>query len=308
MANARVDSSLIISSRLRSQSTTDSTPIMDSEQFNLFFSSALLDTQCSANLRKALLPMFSDFTDQLAEYKRSNDQLFSQLKEKEEHIVILQNKCEYLECKIDDMEQWQRKGSMRMQGVIDSPTESTDILDKKILEMCQNIEVDPPLELSEIEIAHRLPHPRSLLQRLAQEEADANGLPLGTLPDGKKTSNLMEMIPPHKVPPRSVIIKFTSRRVKSKVMAARKKLRTKLTDTNKYPNPVYFQDDLTAPRAKLAYTGRQLKAKKLIEDSWVFDSKVLIKDLQGRIKNITKMKELAIYDPSLKPTGAGWTI
>ena len=186
---------------------------------------------------------------------------------------------------------------MRIQGLKDSRAESNEMLDKKIIELSELMEVEPPLELNEIEVAHRLPLPKALLQKLAQEEADANGLPLGTLPGGKKTTNLIDMIPPDKLPPRNVIIKFASRRVKSRVMSARKQLRAKLTDKAKYPNPVFLQDDLTAYRAKLAYEGRRLKAKELVEDSWVWDSKVLIKDKQGRVKSITRLKDIATYDP-----------
>ena len=272
---------------------------MDSDHFNLSLSSALKDAQCKQELNDALQPSFAKLEDIIFSIKKVNDNLSAQLIKKDAEIVELRNKCDYLEDKVDDMEQWQRRGSLRIQGLKDAPAESNVMLDNKILELCEEIEVNPPLELSDIEVAHRLPLPRSLLQRLAQEEADANGLPLGTLPGGKKTTNLMEMIPQHKLPPRSVIIKFTSRRVKSKVMAVKKKLGSKLTDKAKYPKPVYFQDDLTANRAKLAYTGRQLKSKGLIDDSWVFDSKVLIKDKQGRIKNISRLKDLYIYDPTL---------
>ena len=44
-------------------------------------------------------------------------------------------------------------------------------------------------------------------------------------------------------------------------------------DKEKYQRPIYFHDDLTARRAKLAY---QLKNTGKIVDTWVIDSKVIV--------------------------------
>ena len=298
-----LDTSLIINTRLRSQSISDSNmSTMENDQFCILFSSALKDKQCTANLSDALQPTLKPLQDGIASIQALVQKYQDKLDQKDKEIKEITEKCSFLEQKIDDMEQWQRRGSIRIQGLKDSRFESNEMLDSKILEMSQLIEVNPPLQLEEIEVAHRLPHPKALLQKLAQEEAEANGLPLGTLPDGKKTTNLMDMISPENLPPRNVIVKFTSRRVKSRVMSVRKQLKSKLSDKSRYPKPVFLQDDLTAYRAKLAYECRKLKAKQLIEDSWVFDSKVLIKDKQGRIKNITSTKNLAEYDPQFTGT------
>ena len=292
-----LDTSLIINTRLRSQSTTDNNNTMEHEQFCLNLSSALKDKTTRACLSEVIKEALRSVEEDVRGILQQNQIYQNRLDEKDRQVAELTEKCTFLENKIDDMEQWQRRGSIRIQGLKDSQGESTEMLDRKIIELSELIEVDPPLELNEIEVAHRLPLPKALLQKLAQEEADAKGLPLGTLPGGKKTTNLIEMIPPDKLPPRNVIIKFASRRVKSRVMSARKQLRAKLTDKTKYPNPVFLQDDLTAFRAKLAYEGRKLKAKELVEDSWVWDSKVLIKDKQGRVKPITRLKDIAMYDP-----------
>ena len=61
-------------------------------------------------------------------------------------------------------------------------------------------------------------------------------------------------------PPRTVIINFMSCRIKSNVMELRKKLKNLYDEI--YPWPIFFQDDLTARRAKMAYQAHQLKNSK----------------------------------------------
>ena len=78
-------------------------------------------------------------------------------------------------------------------------------------------------------------------------------------------------------PPRTVIVKFTSRRTKSRVMALRKELKELNRSPENTDPAIYFQDDLTAPRAKLAYQARVLKREKCVADTWVIDSKIYVK-------------------------------
>ena len=55
---------------------------------------------------------------------------------------------------------------------------------------------------------------------------------------------------------------------------------------------VYLADDLTKTRAQMAYEARQLKRAGLIQDTWTFDSKILIKDLRNRIKPVMHESDL----------------
>ena len=67
-------------------------------------------------------------------------------------------------------------------------------------------------------------------------------------------------------------------------MSSRKDLKN--IDREIYPRSIYFHDDLTTKRAKLAYQARQLKRSGAILDTWVFDSKVMVKDNRSRVHNI----------------------
>ena len=45
------------------------------------------------------------------------------------------------------------------------------------------------------------------------------------------------------------------------------------------PQPIiYISDDLTKTRATLAFRAREAKGQRLITDTWIIDSKVMIKD------------------------------
>ena len=267
---------------------------MNDNEFILRFQHVLKDPQCIKLFQEAMKPVYKDEIDTLNATVIS---LKTQLSAKDNQVATLNSRVETLENKLDDMEQWTRRGSMRIQGLKDSPSESNDSLDQKILAVCSLIKVEPPLAISDIEVAHRLPLPRALLQKLAQQDADLRGVALGTLPDGSQSTDLLKLIPPEKLPPRNVIVKFASRRVRSRVMAPaiKKKLKTELKDKLKYPHHVYFQDDLTSRKAKLAYLGRKLTQDGKINDSWVFDSKVLIKDLNNRIRQIRSIRDLSIF-------------
>ena len=78
-------------------------------------------------------------------------------------------------------------------------------------------------------------------------------------------------------PPRTVIVKFTSRRTKSRVMALRKELK-ELNQSPENSDPaIYFQDDLTAPRAKLAYQARVLKRENVLQIHGSLIQKIMLK-------------------------------
>ena len=53
-----------------------------------------------------------------------------------------------------------------------------------------------------------------------------------------------------------------------------------------FPYPVYISDDLTQKRAKLAQKCRQLKRDKKISDTWIFEGRVLAKDLHQHVHEI----------------------
>ena len=74
---------------------------------------------------------------------------------------------------------------------------------------------------------------------------------------------------------RQIIIQFKDYKSKTTFIKARKSLR------GKHPN-VYIAADLTNPISKLLYLARMLKKARNIQDCWLYDGRIMIKDLQGK--------------------------
>ena len=62
-----------------------------------------------------------------------------------------------------------------------------------------------------------------------------------------------------------------------------------------YPFPVYMWDDLTSSMAKLAYKARELRRNHRIQETWVFDYQIMIKDNANKIHKVNKAKYLNKY-------------
>ena len=279
--------------------------IMDGEHFKIVMLESLGDDAIVRKLQAIFTPSFNRLTEAVDQLVKTNQLLRQQLQEKDATIAQLQQRCEALENKADDMEQWTRRGSMRIQGL---PESGQGQVEDKILSLCnQDLGMDPPLQLEEIEVAHRLPRPRmqaDATQRKqrgppASQSAAASlppggnadsSVPAASRDDGATAVSHSDAT----VPPRMVIVKFLSRRTKTRVMDYRKELKN--IDKEKYQRPIYFQDDLIARRAKLAYQARQLKNTGKIQDTWVIDSKVMIKDKHYRIHHIRTQQDISRID------------
>ena len=58
---------------------------------------------------------------------------------------------------------------------------------------------------------------------------------------------------------------------------------------------ISISDDLTKRRAYLAWQARQLKFGRLINDTWTYDSKILIKDKYGRITQVNIQQDISKF-------------
>ena len=85
--------------------------------------------------------------------------------------------------------------------------------------------------------------------------------------------------------PRQVLLKFSSRRAKDIVMRARGKLDSKVSK-------IWMTDDLTQRRSQLAFQARDRKKAGLLDDTWVFGSKIWAKFPDAVIREIRSLKDL----------------
>ena len=238
--------------------------MIDSETFKLHFLECLNDKSIASKFCAVLEPVIKGLRDNVESLTQINQRLNDQLAEKDRKINALETRCDKLETTIDNLEQYGRRGSMRIQGL---PEDGTGTVEDKILKLCnEDLKLQPPLQLNDIEVAHRLPRRNDTSSESKQDK------------------------------PLSVIVKFISRRVKTQVIRVRKDLKDReKVKKETYPYDINFQDDLTETMAKIAFKARNLKRADKIQDTWVWDSKILVKDEHNRIHSIKCMKDLSAF-------------
>ena len=92
---------------------------------------------------------------------------------------------------------------------------------------------------------------------------------------------------------RAIIVRFKSERIRDQVFRARTKLKSHNNEHR--DSRIVINEDLTARRASLAYSTRQLKKLGKINDCWTSDGKIIIKDLANKIAQITSESDLTKY-------------
>ena len=90
--------------------------------------------------------------------------------------------------------------------------------------------------------------------------------------------------------PRPEIVKFATAHVRDLVIRARRRL----PESGDEPT-VYVTEDLTRRRAALAKKTRQLKKSRKINDCWTFSGKVVVKTMDGVVKEIRSDADLTGY-------------
>ena len=283
-----------ILTRGRLRSLMEST---DMEAFTKSFLAALEDVNVIERFRLILQPSITEKLDPatrvlqetVKDLQQTVGSLQSSIKRKDEEIEGLRREVIDLKARADDLEQHSRRASIRVFGI---PEDTPGTTDQKLLHLCnQAMQLQPPLTLEDIEVSHRV----------GRIEA-ASSQPK----DGETTTVIK---------PRPIIVKFVSRRTKARVMADRKNLKrigksnrhpdddnsedTVFTDGDTtedlariYPRPVFVWDDLTKDRARLAFKARELKRQGRIQDTWVHDCSILVKDSVGRISKISQPNDL----------------
>ena len=126
-------------------------------KFELQLMQALQNPLVAAQFRDAIAPLITLLKDALCQNTAQVASLRAQLVERDEIIDNLQSHVRDLEIKIGDLEQQGRKGSIRVFGL---PEDNPGTLDEKLLTLFnQNMKMVIPLNLNDIEVAHRLGRP-----------------------------------------------------------------------------------------------------------------------------------------------------
>ena len=91
---------------------------------------------------------------------------------------------------------------------------------------------------------------------------------------------------------RNIIIRFNRENVRDRVYKARFNLKTRNKDGYRR---VFVNEHLTAYRGALAYRTRTLKKQGRIMDCWTVAGKIIVKNKNGLVVNITTDAELSAY-------------
>ena len=213
---------------------------------------------------------------------------YTDLEARDEKIARLTQENIFLKDRKYDLEQYSRKSSTRVYGVSKHSTGSTD---KKLLHLFNDVlKIAPPIQPDDIEVSHRIGKPQATSPSNADtpdttEASDTNGNNHGT----QDTADLP--------PSRPIIARFTSRKVKARVMDAKKELRTAMSDQDTdapqhFQGKVFIADDLTQHRARLSYKARVLAREGKFASTLVYDGPVLFKDLHNRIHPVRREEDL----------------
>ena len=244
---------------LRSGSVTKDSSNMSGENvslehFILCLTSALNSPDIRDLLKQITQPSREEFGDLISsELHRQLKPTRDALSAKDAEIADLKKTIADMNSQLEELEQHGRRDSLRIAGIPESDNDDTD---SAILNICSAIEVDPPVQPSDIAVSHRL---------------------------GKKETGKT----------RQVIVKFATRNVRERVYSSKKNIKS-VKEKPEYTDMshIYINEDLTKFRANLAREARSLRNSGQINDTWTMYGKIMVKDKHNRIKIVKNSSEL----------------
>ena len=236
----------------RATSASDETPF-DKDSLALQMVELFNDGRILQALKKQLYPR--ELYDKLDTLTKKIELLTDQLNEKDIKIEYLEKKADKLESQLDNLEQYSRRANLRIQGIHED-TAGEDIPRKVLHVINDEMGCHPPLTPTDIERAHRVGRA-------------AAGMPR----------------------PRAVIVRFASERMRDVVYRSRGSLKG-YNDAHQADARIYLNEDLTSRRATLAYLTRELKKGGKVNDCWTFNGRILVKNRDNRILEITSDVDL----------------
>ena len=240
----------------RGDSASDTTEIGPKEDALLVRFVELLSNEAVVQkLRHVLNP--KAFTDKLDTLTQQISQLNERLEKKDKYIAALEARLSSCEADLDQLEQYSRRTNLRFFGIPESET-GENTTGKLLSIVNETMGVTPPIVSADVVTSHRL---------------------------GRRVpgANIQTR-------PRPVIAKFATAHVRDVVIRTRRRLR----ESGDGPT-VYVNEDLTRRRAALAKKTRQLKKSRKINDCWTFNGKVVVKTIDGVVKEIRSDVDLTEY-------------
>ena len=178
-----------------------------------------------------------------------------------EEIELLQHRGDEAEARLEEIESYGRRNSVRIHGIpepvgnADEGSDSRESTDNIIVKLCEEIGADVFHE--NIDRSHRV---------------------------GRKGDYI-----------RPILCKFTSHKHKLSLLRMKKKLEDIDTKSLFNAEKVYVNEDLTKQRAQVAKVARSMKKAKKISDTWTKDGVIFLKPNSNNIMRVTKMRDLSMF-------------
>ena len=208
------------------------------------------DAPLSVELLVKLFSVQSNFL--LSEFNKKLAQQEKIISTQAESIQSLQSENEILRRDLNDVQQYTRRNSIRINGIPapeDRSRESVQQLETKV-------------------------------KALFKDKMKVNLA-------GTDFCRIHRTGKPKQGAPRQVLVKFTNYYAKRCVIKARK-----LCKDFNGPHPIYVNEDLTRQRAKLAARAGAAKRSKQLKDTWTWDGKIFLKLFTDHVKVVSTQEEL----------------
>ena len=227
---------------------------MNQTEFSMALLMAFKDEEVKKSLVELVARAITGPVSQKVSENVKNEvvKLRAELQHRDLKIKQLEEKVESLTADIDQLEQYSRRNSLRITGIPETDEEDPV---SKVMDLVNNtLQLNPPLELSEVDRVHR---------------------------SGKPRSNLA---PNQPAKPRAILVKMATYRSRKRIMDLR--------SSRLLQKGVFFNEDLTKRRESLCYKARCLKREGKIQSAWSADGNILIRDKHGNVRKINTQKEL----------------
>ena len=231
---------------------------MNPDKFAQILLSCLEDKEVIKQFRD--VTGFQNIQDSVNSLSRNIDNLKKTIEAKDVVITAIKEEVKTLNHKVDEIEQYSRRNSVRVTGI---PVNENEDIGERVLEMINNrIKIKPPVQPHELDRVYHV----------------------GRLQEHKT---------------RAVLIKFVTYASRHRVYSERWRLNprrnsdgaeqtTTDNETAGHDLPRFcINEDLNKVRSELLFLPRKAKRGAKIMDCCSYDRRIVIKDLKGKISTLT---------------------
>ena len=225
----------------------------------------------------------------------------------------MNDRCTNLETRNEELEQYTRKNSLRFAGLEEKDNEDPS---DTILHVCNDfLKVDPPVNISDIDNAHRLGEasPRALIIKFSSYRVRRRVFEvkrrLKRINTARKSGSGGALWSPLESTA-SDDEGHGDASVADTRSAADGQLRSEDSPSNEQasedpPNPppvqkpklppIFINEDLTRARNNLLFEARKLKREGKLSDAWSFEGRIRVKNLQNQVEKIDRLADINRY-------------